>query len=91
MSFLGLYFGRKETRERGQASFRKNWTGRAKIPHVILHGLEHKSCAHCCALKPLDEFRKSSSLDKLDSWCRDCRKEAERERAKSKKAVEVSE
>lgn len=89
--FMGVpFFTNSEKREIGRAKAWKNRKGRTTIPHLVLHGKEHKSCARCCRLKPLEEFSKSSTLDRLDSRCKDCRKEAERERAKNKKAVEVS-
>lgn len=47
--------------------------GRVRIPHVTLHGIEHKSCAHCGTLKPLDQFTKDvQRLDGLASYCRSC-------------------
>jgi hypothetical protein len=43
------------------------------IPHVLLHGIEHKSCSSCGSLKPLSEFHcKSDKYDGLSSACKKC-------------------
>lgn len=46
------------------------------VPHVILHGVEHKSCSACGSLKPLDSFHNNSSKpDGKQSYCSDCDKQ----------------
>jgi len=43
------------------------------IPHVVLHGIEHKSCSRCARLKPLTEFwANHSHKDGLESACMEC-------------------
>ena len=47
--------------------------GTAPIPHVMLHGVEHKSCSGCGSLLPLDQF--SLDIRKTDgrhSECKGC-------------------
>lgn len=44
-----------------------------RIPHVFLHGVEHKSCSRCGSLKPLTEFqRKADKVDGLSTACSSC-------------------
>jgi len=70
-------FGKESTRNRGSPL-----KGRSKIPHVRLSGVEHKSCAECGSLKPLDQFSKDGTrIDGLRSYCLICdleRKERKR-------------
>lgn len=41
--------------------------------HVLLHGIEHKSCAGCASLKPLDSYSHDKHhVDGLRSYCRAC-------------------
>lgn|GEM_PF-5316609 len=42
------------------------------VPHVMLRGREHKSCARCCSLKPLEEFGPALTEDGLSNACNDC-------------------
>jgi hypothetical protein len=60
-----------EKRARGQQARRDQ----TQIPHVMLGGIEHKSCAHCAKLKTLDSFnRRTMAKDGLDHHCKECEK-----------------
>jgi hypothetical protein len=48
--------------------------GIARVPHVLINGVEHKSCVKCGSLKPLTEFHHSEGkVDGLSSYCKQCR------------------
>lgn len=48
------------------------------VPHVLLRGVYHKSCARCASLKPAghEHFHfDRATWDGLYSWCKVCCKE----------------
>lgn len=48
-----------------------------RIPHILFHGQEHKSCSRCARLKPLSEYSKNTARgDGLRDACKDCEKES---------------
>jgi hypothetical protein len=49
--------------------------GPVPIPHVMLHGVEHKSCSGCGSLRPLNQFEIDTRKgDGRRSECRGCRR-----------------
>lgn len=47
---------------------------RTCLPHVWLHGKEHKSCGGCGKLLELAEFRPTEwTADRLETHCQTCR------------------
>lgn len=69
MSDSNFSFGRIKT-----LSVRRMKTGRGQIPHVLIGGIEHKSCGTCGSLKKLEEFHNDQSrLDGKYPTCNDCR------------------
>lgn len=89
---FGMRFGKQLYDGKALTAARKAIRERTRVPHVMLHGVEHKSCARCCHLKPLDEFYVSNRRkDHFDSYCQVCRAEVsaaseQRRRAKQRGA-----
>jgi hypothetical protein len=47
--------------------------GRIHTPHLILHGVESKSCARCARVLPLADFSHNAvTFDGLLSFCKNC-------------------
>lgn len=53
-------------------------SGKHAIPHVMLGGVEHKSCGKCARLLVLSAFSpRPDAPDGLRSWCQECEKEGD--------------
>jgi len=66
--------------------------GSPRIPHVSLGGIEHKSCADCARLKPLDQFSDDKSrIDGLRTYCKECdnRQKEKRKRTREQNKQEA--
>jgi hypothetical protein len=51
------------------------------IPHVMVGGVEKKSCSRCCSLFSLSEFRKDArTVDGLRTACKSCESGREKKR-----------
>jgi hypothetical protein len=66
-------FGKGPKDKRRRQGFHDKVKGSTKIPHVLINGIEHKSCAGCGSLKPLDQFWTNKHHgDGKYSRCREC-------------------
>lgn len=66
--FVGRQAQRKEALARARTMRR--------IPHVLLGGVEHKSCSRCARLKPLTEYYPGGGADGLGCACKECLKDS---------------
>lgn len=65
-------FGKEEKLRRMRISKHAR-KGQARIPHVMISGVEHKSCGSCGSLKPLSEFwNESAKVDGKRPCCKKC-------------------
>lgn len=63
------------TRQSRHDKYAARLRGVIKVPHVTLHGIEHKSCFECGSLKPLTDYGKhAGKWDGLKGTCKDCEK-----------------
>jgi len=62
-----------KSREFAALAGRKNKGNARGATHVLLHGVEHKSCADCGSLVPLANYSHDKShADGLYSYCKAC-------------------
>lgn len=83
-------FGDPASRDdRRLAGLKKGRVNRSRgTTHVMLHGVEHKSCASCASLQPLENYAHDKShVDGLYSYCKACHARLQRERTARKRSV----
>lgn len=84
-------FGDAASRDdRKLAGLKKGRVNRSRgTTHVLLRGVEHKSCANCASLQPLENYSRDGGqhADGLHSYCKSCEAKLHRERTARKRGA----